>query len=168
MVAGEWGIAGDGAIGAGIRGRCRCGCACLPLSGACTLRYKVTMRTLIRFVAAMQLALIFPAILFITAVLVAAGGAPQYDLARMAQRIVMWYSARMWTLWSLLLALPLAVLAIGCATLLRSRNGGSELPHAGRQSLAMIPAPLATLLVAGTTLTSAGILAIVILHMLAN
>ncbi len=123
---------------------------------------------LTRVVAAMQLALIFPAALFMTAVLVAAGDAPQYDLARIAQRIVMWYSARMWTLWLLLVALPFAVLVTGCATLLRSWNGDVELPHAARQSLATIPAPLATLFVAGTTLTSAGILAIVVLHMLAN
>ena len=127
------------------------------------------MGALTRVVAGMQLALIFPAALFVTAVLVGAGAAPQYDLARIAQRIVMWYSGRMWTLWLLLLALPFAVLVTGCVTLLRSWNRGIELPHAARQSRAtMIPAPLATLFVAGTTLTSAGILAIVVLHMLAN
>jgi hypothetical protein len=126
------------------------------------------MLTLTRIVAAMQLAFIFPAALFMTAVLVAAGSAPQYDLARIAQRIVMWYSARMWTLWLLLMALPLAVLVTGCATLLHSWNRDVQLPHTARQSLAMIPAPLATLFVAGMTLTSAGILAIVVLHMLAN
>jgi hypothetical protein len=126
------------------------------------------MRRLTRVVAAMQLTLMLPAALFMTAVLVAAGDAPQYDLARIAQRIVMWYSARMWTLWLLLLALPFAVLVTGSATLLRSWNHDVELPHAARQSLAMIPAPLATLFVAGTTLTSAGILTIVVLHMLAN
>jgi hypothetical protein len=127
------------------------------------------MRTLIRIVAATQLALIFPAALFMTAVLVGAGDAPQYDLARIAQRVVMWYSARMWTLWLLLLALPFAVLVIGCATLLRRWNRDVELPQAAPQSLAMmVPAPLATLFVAGTTLTSTGILAIVVLHMLAN
>ena len=126
------------------------------------------MRTVTRIVAAMQLALIFPAALFMTAVLVGAGDA-QYDLARIAQRIVMWYSARMWTLWLLLLALPFAVLISGSFTLVRSWDRDVELPRAARQSLAtMIPAPLATLLVAGTTLTSAGILAIVVLHMLAN
>jgi hypothetical protein len=126
------------------------------------------MLTLTRVVAAMQLVLISPAALFITAVLVAAGDAPQYDLARIAQRIVMSYSAHMWTLWLLLLALPFTVLVTGCATLLRSWNGDVQLPQAARQSLAMIPAPLATLFVAGATLTSAGILAIVVLHMLAN
>ena len=140
-----------------------------PLADALTLRYKARMRTLTRVVAAMQLALIFPAALFMTAVLVAAGDAPQYDLARIAQRVVIWYSGRMWTLWLLLLAMPLAVLVIGCATLLRSWIRDVELPHTARQSLAtLVPAPLATLFVAGTTLTSAGILAIVVLHMLAN
>lgn len=123
------------------------------------------MRTLARLIAAMQLALILPAAFFMTAVLVGAGDAPQYELARVAQRIVMWYSARMWTLWLLLLALPFVVLVAGCATLLQSWN---HVPHPARQSLAMIPAPLVTLFVAGTTLASAGILAIVVLHMLAN
>jgi hypothetical protein len=139
------------------------------LADAFTLRYKARMRALTRVVAAMQLALIFPAALFMTAVLVGAGDAPQYDLARIAQRVVIWYSGRMWTLWLLLLALPLAVLVIGCATLLRSWNRDLEPPHTTRQSLAtLVPAPLATLFVAGTTLTSAGILTIVVLHMLAN
>jgi len=138
-----------------------------PFADALTLCYKALMRTQTRFVAAMQLALIFPAALFMTAVLVGAGGAPQYDLARTAHRIVMWYSARMWTLWLLLLALPFAVLASGAVMLLHRWK--RDVPHEARQSLAtMIPAPLATLLVAGTTLTSAGILAIVVLHMLAN
>jgi hypothetical protein len=126
------------------------------------------MRTLIRVVAATQLALIFPAALFLTAVFVSAGHNPQYDLGGIAQGIVMWYSARMWTL-SLLLVLPFIVLIIGCATLLRRWNPDVELPPADRQSLAMmLPAPFATLFVAWTTLTSIGILAIVVLHMLAN
>lgn len=130
--------------------------------------YKAIMRILTRLTAAIQLALILPAALFMTAVLVGAGDAPQYDLARVAQRIVMWYSARMWTLWLLLMALPFAVFITGCATLVRSWNHDVGLPHGVRQWLATIPAPLATLFVAGTTLTSAGILAIVVLHMLAN
>jgi len=77
------------------------------------------MRTVIRLVTAMQLALLLPAALFMTAVLVSAGDAPQYDLARIAQRVVMWYSARLWTLWLLLLALPFAVLVSGAVTLAR-------------------------------------------------
>jgi hypothetical protein len=122
-----------------------------------------------RVIAVMQVSLILPAALFLTAVLVGAGDAPQYGLARIAQQIVSWYAARIWTLWLLLLALPGAVLLSGCVTLLRSWNRRAPLPRAPRPSLAiMIPAPIATLFVAGTTLTSAAILAIVVLHMLAN
>jgi hypothetical protein len=83
---------------------------------------------------------ILPAALFLTAVLVGAGDRPQYELARVAQRIVMWYSARMWTLWLLPLILPFVVLVSGCATLLRSWKHGAEVPP----------------FVAGTTLASAG------------
>jgi hypothetical protein len=127
------------------------------------------MRTLHRLAAATQLTLLLPAALFLTAVFVGVGDPPQYELAHVAQRIVAWYSGRMWTLWLLLLALPFAVFVIGCATLLRSWNREVEFPHVQRQSLStIIPAPLATLFVAGTTLMSAGILTIVVLHMLAN
>lgn len=126
------------------------------------------MRRLTRFVAAMQLALIFPASLFLTAVLVGASHA-EYDLGRIAQQIAIWYSARMWTLWLLLLGLPFTVLVCGAVTLVRGWNRDVEMPHAGPQSLAsIIPAPFATLFIAGTTFTSAAILAVVVLHMLAN
>jgi hypothetical protein len=126
------------------------------------------MRIPTRIIAATQLVLVVPAALFMTAVLVAAGDAPKYDLARVAQRIVIWYSGRMWTLWLLLLALPCVVLIAGSATLLAAWNRGIEVPHSARQSLATIQTPLATLGVAGTTLASAAILAIVVLHMLAH
>ena len=138
------------------------------LANALTLRYKARMRILMRSAAALQLALLCPAALFMTAFLVRAGDVPQYDLARFAQRIVMLYSGRMWTLWLLLLALPFAALVTGFLTLRRSWNGDIETAPAKQHALATIPAPIATLFVAGTTLISACILAIVVLHMLAN
>jgi hypothetical protein len=118
-----------------------------------------------RAIAALQLVLIFPAALFLTAVVVRYVP-PLHDGA---QRIVMLYAGKMWTLWVLLLTLPLCVLVTGCATLLRSWNGDVELPNAARQSLIVsLGQPSATLFVAATTLAAAGILATVILHMLAN
>jgi hypothetical protein len=126
------------------------------------------MRTLTRGIAAMELAFIFPAALFMTALVVRNLQPLQYEPAHTAQRIVMWYSARMWTLWLLLLAMPFAVLVTGCAALLRSSNHDVELPHTAQQSLALMRAPLTTLFVAATTLTAGGILVIVVLHMLAN
>ena len=126
------------------------------------------MRTRTRIIAALELALIFPAALFMTALVVRNLQPPQYEPAHIAQRIVIWYSGRMWTLWVLLLALPFAVLITGGATLLRDWNRDVDLHNAARQSLAMLRAHPARLLVAATTLTAAGILAIVVLHMLAN
>src|SRR5262249_21389817 len=101
--------------------------------------------------------------------LVGTGDPPQYELAHVARRIVAWYSGRMWPLWLLLLLLPFVALVAGCATLLRSWQGDTGTrPVAPRASLAAIPAPLATLVVGWATVTSVGILGVVVLHMLAN
>ena len=62
-------------------------------------------------VAALQGLLLFPALLFMAAL--PARNLPQHDLAQNAQSIVMWYAARQWTLWGLLIALPVAALAVG-------------------------------------------------------
>ena len=120
-----------------------------------------------RAVAIGQLAFILPAALFLTSVLVSVGDPPQYELAHVAQRIVAWYSGKPWTLEFLLILLPFVALVAGCTMLLRSWKGEPPAPTM-RLSLATIPAPVATLLVGWATLTSAGILGVVALHMLAN
>src|SRR6266852_1209447 len=120
-----------------------------------------------RIVAFLDVLLLSPAALFMAA-LVLRNLPLQYEPAHSAQQLVMWYAGRMWTLWVLLLALPLAVLVTGCATLLGSWNRDTALMQTVRQSLAEIRAHVATLFVAATTLAAAGILAIVVLHMLAN
>jgi hypothetical protein len=109
------------------------------------------MKIFTRAVAALQLALILPAVVFLTAILVAMGNAPQYDLAHVSQHIVLWYSARMWTLWFLLLGLPFTVLVLGCLTLLGNWKHDVEMLGVARPSLVMIQAPMATFVVAGTT-----------------
>jgi hypothetical protein len=121
-------------------------------------------RQITRVVGALQLVLIFPAALFMTAVVVR----NVEPLQERAQGIVMLYAGRVWTLWVLLLALPLCVLFTGCATLLHGWNRDVELPNTVRPSLLAFRPPSATLFVAATTLAAAGIFAIVILHMLAN
>ncbi len=135
------------------------------LTGGCLCIIKRFMLT--RIIAATQLVLIFPAALFMAAVVLR--NLPlQYQLAHSAQQLVMWYAERMWTLWVLLLALPLTVLVTGCATLAHSWNREIALPDGARQLPGIARAHFATLLVALTTLAAAGILAIVGLHMLAN
>jgi len=115
------------------------------------------MRT--RIIAAFELVLLFPAALFMTALVVRNLDSAHYGPAHTAQQIIMWYAGRMWTLWVLLLALPMTVLVTGCATLRHNWNPGLQ-QH--------VRLHWATLLVAATTLAAAGILLIVILHMLAN
>lgn len=122
-----------------------------------------------RAIAATELLLIFPASLFMMVLFVRNLQPEQYEPAHTAQRIVDWYAVRPRTgLWVLLIALPLAVLLIGCSTLLRSWSREVQLRQAAWQTLAAIRAHLATLLIAGATLSAGGILAIVALHMLTD
>jgi len=74
----------------------------------------------------------------------------------------------MWSLWVLLLALPLAALITGYLALRRLWNQvGAQRDRAGKL-FAAIPANLETLVVAASTLAAGVILAIVVLHMAAN
>ena len=128
----------------------------------------LSLRTIKRTTVGVQLLLIFPAALFMTSLLLRTVGAPQNEPARTAQQIVSWYSGRLWTLWLLLVALPLIVLGVGCATLLRSWNEDSDLQRAIRQPGTAIRTQLATIVMAVASLTAGCILAVVVAHMLAN
>ena len=121
-----------------------------------------------RLIAACELVLLFPAALFMTALVVRELQPLQYQPAHAAQQLVMWYAGRTWTLWVLLVALPLTVLVTGGVTLLRNWSRDVAPPHTAWPSMAMMRAHLATLFVAAETLAAGGILAFVLLHMLAN
>jgi hypothetical protein len=127
------------------------------------------MVTTKRLVAATESLLVFPAVLFMTALFVREIQPQQYEPARTAQRIVMWYSAHPpLGLWVLLIALPLAVLVTGGATLLRSWKDDAELRQAAFQALTAIRAQLATLFILAATLTAGAVLAIVALHVVTD
>lgn len=123
-------------------------------------------RQITRLIAALQLLLIAPAALFMTAVVV------RYvpSLHDGAQRIVMSYAGKVWTLWLLLLALPLCVLVTGCMTLLRDWSHDTDFPNTGRQPVLarLHDKPSALRFVGALTFAAAGILATVVLHMLAS
>ncbi|MGB8064328.1 MAG: hypothetical protein WCF26_20740 [Candidatus Sulfotelmatobacter sp.] len=121
-----------------------------------------------RLAPAAQLLLIFPAVLFLGALVVRNLSPLQEEPAHMAQQIVMWYAGRMWTLWILLIALPFGVLMIGCITFAHNWSGDAGLRQGGKQALAVLSANGAMLVVGLLTLTAGVILAIVTLHMLAN
>jgi hypothetical protein len=126
------------------------------------------MRATERLVAASQLLLIFPAVLFMGSLVLRNLSPLQNEPAHTAQQIVMWYAGRMWTLWALLIALPLGVLVTGCIMFARSWSKDIRLPEAAQQMLGVIHADRAMLIVAAMTLTAGAILTIVVLHMLAN
>jgi len=133
-----------------------------------TLCYKVkSVNATKPAVAAGQVLLILPAALFMGAIVMRNLQSPQYEPAHTAQRVVMWYSVRQWTLWVLLIVLPLAVLVVGCFTLLSGWNDVGQ-PSVARQTLTALHAQLSRLVVAAATLMAGAVLAIVIVHMLAN
>lgn len=118
-----------------------------------------------RILATAHLLLISPAVLFLVAVIVRR---LQAEPALTAQHIVMWYAERTWTLWILLLALPLSVLISGCISLLQDSSGRAQVASLTQKALAAFYPAGARTSVAVTTVTSAVIVGIVILHMLAN
>ncbi len=130
------------------------------LQSGLPLLYKASMRTATRVLAVVQAALIGPAVVFLTAVLIGVGAPPQYELAHRVQRFVAWFSGKRWTLQVLLILLPFAALMAGASMLLQMWNREPEVSPSS--------APIATLFVGWATLTSAGILTVVALHMLAN
>jgi hypothetical protein len=120
-------------------------------------------------IATAELFLIFPAVLFMTALFVRNLQPLQYEPAHTAQQIVDWYATRPRIgLWVLLIALPLTVLVTGFTTLLRKWTRETELRQAARHTFATLRAHLATLLVTGATLIAGAVLAIVALHILTD
>ena len=116
-----------------------------------------------RGIAAAQLVLIFPAALFLAAVV-----ARHLEPLKFSQEIVSWYSVRYWTLWVLLIGLPLVALLNGCIVLLHNSNDGTDEGQIGKQPVAAIRTQLPTQIIAAATLAAGLILVVVVLHMLAN
>jgi hypothetical protein len=122
-----------------------------------------------RTIATAELLLVSPAALFMTALFVRELQEGDLEPARTARRLVAWFSARpLLGLDVFLIAMPFAALVIGCATVLRTWRSDAELRRAALGTLAIVRAHAATVLIAGATLTAAGILAIVALHMTAE
>jgi hypothetical protein len=122
---------------------------------------KITKRAII----VAQLLAIFPSVLFMGALVVRALQPLQNEPAHSAHQIIMWFAARMWSLWVLLLALPFAVLVTGCVTMAHECRDDIRLSQTARRILAAIHADRA---IAAVTVTAGAILAIVVLHMAAN
>jgi hypothetical protein len=89
--------------------------------------------------------------------------------AHTAHRIVMLYASSVHVgLWVMLIALPLIVLMIGSATLLRQWNEDASLRQATIQTLGALWAHFSTLLIAFATVASGGVLAAIAVHVLTD
>ena len=116
------------------------------------------------FVAVSEFILLFPAALFLLAVVA------RYlqPIAYPAQQIVTWYSDRMWTLWVLLIALPLIALFSGSLALLNSHQNRSGNTWSTNLLGSEATDLLSSKIIVIETITACVFLTIVILHMLAN
>jgi hypothetical protein len=119
-------------------------------------------------IAAWVLALVGPAVLFVTALFLRQVPPPESEPARTAERIVRWYAAHpQLALWVLLLLLPLSAFLLGSAALLRTWGDNPQLQYYAWRALAAIPAHWPAVSIGGATLLSAGALAMITAHLMA-
>lgn len=133
------------------------------------MRYKAIMGLTNDVIAAWALALVGPAVLFVTALFIRRVPPPESEPARTAERIVTWYAAHpQFALWVLLLLLPLSAFILGSAALLRTWDENPELRHYTWRALAAIPAHWPAVSIGGATLLSAAVLAMITGHLMAG
>ena len=116
-------------------------------------------------VATMELALVVPALVFFAAIFFR-NFFPTDNNG--AEQIVGWYVGRHWTLWTLLIGLPLTVLILGSVTVLSSWSNDASLREDTSRALNAIRAHPAIIVIGSTTAAAAIMLAFVALHMLLN
>jgi hypothetical protein len=120
-------------------------------------------------IAALALALVGPAVLFVTALFIRRVPPPGSEPARTAERIVRWYAAHpQLALWVLLLLLPLSAFILGSAALLRTWGDNPQLRYYAWRALAEIPEHWPAVSIGGATLLSAGVLAMITAHLMAG
>ena len=120
-------------------------------------------------IAAWALALVGPAVVFVTALFIRQVPPPGSEPARTAERIVAWYAAHpQFALWVLLFLLPLSAFILGSAALLRTWDDNPQLQYYAWKTLAAIPAHWPAVSIGGATLLSAGVLAMITTHLMAG
>jgi cytochrome b561 len=120
------------------------------------------MKAIKQTVAIIELLLVFPAALFMSALFLR-------EVQPLAQtgRLVEWFTHHVVLgLYVFLFAMPLAAFLIGCAIVLRSWCSDVEFRRATSEIATAVRAHAASLLIAGVTLMAGGILAIVALHLI--
>jgi hypothetical protein len=120
-----------------------------------------------RTLAVADLLLVSPGIVFFLALFLR-NFLPSGDPANGAQQIVMWYAGRRWTLWVLLIGLPLSALLLGATVLRRTWVNDDSLRRDAQQAMLAFRAHLAFLANGIAALAAAAVLFLVALHMMAD
>lgn len=118
-----------------------------------------------RLVATLELVLIAPALVFFAAIFFR-NFFPTDNNG--AQQLVGWYAGRHWTLWTLLVALPLAVLILGSVSVLNSWKSDASLRDDTIRAAAAVRAHLPVFVIGSATAAACILLAFVALHMILN
>jgi len=102
-------------------------------------------------IAACALALVGPAVLFVSALFLRRVPPPESEPARTAERIVTWYA-----------------FVLGTAALLRTWGDNPQLRHYAWRALAEIPEHWPAVTIGGATLLSLGVLVMITAHLMAG
>ena len=130
------------------------------------LLYKATMSFTNDVIAALALALVCPAVLFVAALLVRQVLPLASEPARRAERIVAWYAAHpQLALWVLLFLLPLSAFILGSAALLRTWGENPRLQDIAWRALAAIPAHWPAMSIGAATLLAAALVVMITAHL---
>jgi hypothetical protein len=116
-------------------------------------------------VAATELVLVMPALIFFAAIFLR-NFFPTDDNG--AQQIVIWFASRTWTLWILLVGLPMGVMALGFPILINGWYNDPSLREDTSHALGAVRAHLTMFVIGSATLAAAIFLVLVALHMLLN
>ena len=117
-------------------------------------------------IAAWALALVCPALVFVTALFLRQVQQLESEPARTAERIVTWFAAHpQFGLWVVLLLLPLSAFILGSGALLRTWGENPQLRDYTWRALWAIPAHWPAVSIGGATLLSAGVLTMITAHL---
>ena len=120
-----------------------------------------------RVIAIVEMLLIFPAALFMTALFVRNIQPTQFEPAHSAQRIVESFSNHSGLcLHVFLMAMPFSAFLIGGFTVWHQWRNDSRLRDSASNAMAAIRAQAAAWVIAGATLVAGGVLGIVALHVI--
>jgi len=118
-------------------------------------------------IAAWALALVCPALLFLTAVYLRQLRPLESEPSRTAERVIAWFGEHpQFGLWVVLLLFPLSAFVLGSTALLRTWGENPQLRDFTWRALWAIPAHWPAVFIGGATLLAGGVLTMITAHLM--